>query len=308
MLVPNRHGNSKDYRYGFQGQEKDDELKGEGNSLNYTFRMHDPRVGRFFAVDPLFRDYPHNSPYVFSENRVIDLNELEGLQTGQSNARANRPMRMRPLISRANNYLRGGTVSYASMRTINRILGFSPSFRMKNTMALRNAERNMQEFIEKYNLNPKMFNSESGEPNPVGVAPRSLENLGVWVSFVTDLKENYNLSVKEVQSQGRIDDTNTFVSVSNEYQFDGIMQLKLSLAESAYQKLFDKLVSENIKQNKSEDPLGTSKVSGARLAAKMQLGPSPVELVNEIFKEAKKNGDSKEIRIEVKEQAVINQN
>ena len=80
MLVPNRHGSSNSYRYGFQGQEKDDELKGEGNSLNYTFRMHDPRVGRFFAVDPLFKDYPYNSPYAFSENRVIDAIELEGLE------------------------------------------------------------------------------------------------------------------------------------------------------------------------------------------------------------------------------------
>jgi RHS repeat-associated protein len=78
MLVPNRHGSSNSYRYGFQGQEKDDEIKGEGNSLNYTFRMHDPRVGRFFAVDPLFKDYPYNSPYAFSENRVMDAVELEG--------------------------------------------------------------------------------------------------------------------------------------------------------------------------------------------------------------------------------------
>ncbi|WP_105195176.1 MULTISPECIES: RHS repeat domain-containing protein [Flavobacterium] len=52
-LIPNRHGASNQYRYGFQGQEKDDELKGEGNSLNYTFRIHDPRVGRFLARDPL---------------------------------------------------------------------------------------------------------------------------------------------------------------------------------------------------------------------------------------------------------------
>jgi RHS repeat-associated protein len=80
MLVPNRTGSSTAYRYGFQGQEKDDELKGEGNSLNYTFRMHDPRVGRFFAVDPLFKTYPHNSTYAFSENRVIDSGELEGLE------------------------------------------------------------------------------------------------------------------------------------------------------------------------------------------------------------------------------------
>ncbi|WP_143032150.1 hypothetical protein [Tenacibaculum sp. MAR_2009_124] len=80
MFVPNRHGQADSYRYGFQGQEKDDEIKGEGNSINYKFRMHDPRVGRFFAVDPLFKDYAYNSPYSFSENRVIDATELEGLE------------------------------------------------------------------------------------------------------------------------------------------------------------------------------------------------------------------------------------
>jgi RHS repeat-associated protein len=41
------------YRYSFQGQEHDDEVKGEGNSVNYNYRMHDPRLGRFFAVDQL---------------------------------------------------------------------------------------------------------------------------------------------------------------------------------------------------------------------------------------------------------------
>jgi RHS repeat-associated protein len=77
-IIPNRHGYVDDYRYGFQGQEKDDEIKGEGNSLNYTFRMHDPRVGRFLSLDPLSKSYPWNSPYAFSENRVIDGVELEG--------------------------------------------------------------------------------------------------------------------------------------------------------------------------------------------------------------------------------------
>jgi RHS repeat-associated protein len=80
MLVPRRHGSLESYKYGFQGQEKDDEIKGEGNSLNYTFRMHDPRVGRFFARDPLSAKFPWNSPYAFSENRVIDGLELEGLE------------------------------------------------------------------------------------------------------------------------------------------------------------------------------------------------------------------------------------
>ncbi|MBG6130615.1 RHS repeat-associated protein/uncharacterized repeat protein (TIGR01451 family) [Aquimarina sp. EL_43] len=80
MLQPNRHKDSKSYRYGFQGQEKDDEIKGEGNSVNYKYRMHDPRLGRFFAVDPLARRYSYNSPYAFGENRIIDGIELEGLE------------------------------------------------------------------------------------------------------------------------------------------------------------------------------------------------------------------------------------
>ncbi|MFC5047209.1 RHS repeat-associated core domain-containing protein [Aquimarina hainanensis] len=79
-LMPGRHGNSSDYRYGYQGQEMDNEVKGEGNSLNYRFRMHDPRVGRFFAVDPLASQYPYNSPYAFAENQVIYAVELEGLE------------------------------------------------------------------------------------------------------------------------------------------------------------------------------------------------------------------------------------
>src|SRR5690554_6220331 len=73
------------YRYGFQNQEVDNEIKGRGNSVNYKFRMHDPRVGRFFAVDPLAPDYPHNSPYAFSENVVINAVELEGLEKVEIN-------------------------------------------------------------------------------------------------------------------------------------------------------------------------------------------------------------------------------
>jgi hypothetical protein len=43
--------------------------------------MHDPRVGRFLAVDPLSTNYPWNSSYAFSENRVIDRVELEGMES-----------------------------------------------------------------------------------------------------------------------------------------------------------------------------------------------------------------------------------
>jgi len=68
------------YLYGFQSQERDDEIKGAGNSYNYKYRMHDPRLGRFFAVDPLTKAYPYYSPYQFSGNSVINSIELEGLE------------------------------------------------------------------------------------------------------------------------------------------------------------------------------------------------------------------------------------
>ena len=83
MTMPGRTFNSSEYRYGFQGQEKDDEIKGEGNSINFKYRVQDPRLGRFFSIDPLTRDYPFYTPYSFSGNRVIDSRELEGLEPAQ---------------------------------------------------------------------------------------------------------------------------------------------------------------------------------------------------------------------------------
>jgi RHS repeat-associated protein len=79
MLLAGR-SEAAHYRFGFQGQERDDEVKGEGNSVNYTYRMHDVRLGRFFAVDPLSAKYAYNSTYAFSENQVIAFIELEGAE------------------------------------------------------------------------------------------------------------------------------------------------------------------------------------------------------------------------------------
>jgi RHS repeat-associated protein len=71
----------QEYRFGFQGQLKDNEWTGtEGSHLAFKYRVHDARIGRFLSIDPLTAKYPHNSPYAFSENRVIDAVELEGLE------------------------------------------------------------------------------------------------------------------------------------------------------------------------------------------------------------------------------------
>ncbi|MEZ4850686.1 MAG: hypothetical protein R3B93_19130 [Bacteroidia bacterium] len=80
MQMPGRTYNAGGYRFGFQGQETDDEIYGTGNAVSYKYRVHDARIGRFLSIDPLAPEYSWNSPYAFSENRVIDGVELEGLE------------------------------------------------------------------------------------------------------------------------------------------------------------------------------------------------------------------------------------
>ncbi len=66
------------YRFGFQNQEKDDELKGEGNSINYSFRINDPRLGRWLSMDRLTHLLVNQSPFCFVVNSPIRTIDLDG--------------------------------------------------------------------------------------------------------------------------------------------------------------------------------------------------------------------------------------
>jgi len=79
--VPN---NQPNYKYKYQGQERQDELNLNWDS--FKWRNYDYAIGRFMSVDPLSEEYSYQSPYNFAENRVIDGNELEGLEWVSSNA------------------------------------------------------------------------------------------------------------------------------------------------------------------------------------------------------------------------------
>jgi RHS repeat-associated protein len=81
-LMPERNYNAagkKDYRFGFNGKENDNDVKGvEGGQQDYGLRIYDPRIGKFLSVDPLTDDYPSWSPYPFAMNRPIDGIDLDG--------------------------------------------------------------------------------------------------------------------------------------------------------------------------------------------------------------------------------------
>lgn len=78
--MPGRNFTSNAYMYGFNGKEKDDEVKGSGASYDYGFRIYDPRAGRFLSVDPISGNFPYYSPYHFAGNTPIQALDLDGLE------------------------------------------------------------------------------------------------------------------------------------------------------------------------------------------------------------------------------------
>lgn len=79
MVMPGRQFQSASgYRYGFNGMEKDDEVKGVGNHVDFGARGLDTRLGRWWSVDPLAVKYPFASPYNFALNTPIQAKDPDG--------------------------------------------------------------------------------------------------------------------------------------------------------------------------------------------------------------------------------------
>ena len=72
---------SSGYRFGFNGKLNDDEVFGNtATSQDYGMRWYNPRIGRFFSVDPLTNKYPWYSPYQFAGNKVIAYVDRDGAE------------------------------------------------------------------------------------------------------------------------------------------------------------------------------------------------------------------------------------
>jgi len=66
---------TNDYRYGFNGMERNPELDG---TYTTEFRQYNANLGRWFSPDPLMSMFPHQSPYNFSLNNPINLTDKKG--------------------------------------------------------------------------------------------------------------------------------------------------------------------------------------------------------------------------------------
>ncbi|GAA3937217.1 hypothetical protein GO495_12085 [Chitinophaga oryziterrae] len=71
MLQPDRRYSLGTYRYGFNGQEKSDEINGDGNSYTAQFWEYDSRIGRRWNVDPV-QQIDKSDYSVFYNNPILN--------------------------------------------------------------------------------------------------------------------------------------------------------------------------------------------------------------------------------------------
>jgi RHS repeat-associated protein len=111
MQMPGRHwtaDSSDEYRFGFNGMEKDNEVKGHGNSYNFNARMYDPRLGRFLSVDPKFSKFPKRSPYVGFNNTPIFFVDPSG-ETGVAHVEKNEDGKTTKITIEADIHVKGAS-------------------------------------------------------------------------------------------------------------------------------------------------------------------------------------------------------
>lgn len=77
MIMPGRKYNSNDHRYGFNGMEKDDQIKDvEGSHYTSEWRQYDSRLGRWFSIDPV--NTAGQSPYANNNNNPVLFKDPKG--------------------------------------------------------------------------------------------------------------------------------------------------------------------------------------------------------------------------------------
>ncbi|MCX6232917.1 MAG: hypothetical protein NTZ33_15415 [Bacteroidetes bacterium] len=65
-------------RFGFNGKEKDDEVKGNNNSYDLGARIYDPRIGKMLSPDPKEIEYPWQTTYAYYGNSPISQLDFNG--------------------------------------------------------------------------------------------------------------------------------------------------------------------------------------------------------------------------------------
>jgi hypothetical protein len=142
------------YRRGFNGMEKDDEVKGIGNWYSFGDYGYDPRILQRPLPDPLAAKYPYESPYfVFGGNPIyyIDPNGREKIIALDKNKKEDQD-----IIAGAKKYTDDDAIhifGHGSSKGMTLVMGGT-------TYAIRTAKQ-LDNFLTKYSKTWQ--NKEKGE-------------------------------------------------------------------------------------------------------------------------------------------------
>lgn len=78
MIMPAREFSIGGYRFGFNGMEKDDKIKGDGNSLDFGDRIYDSRLGKWLSLDPQWKKNDFESNYSYTSGNPILYIDIKG--------------------------------------------------------------------------------------------------------------------------------------------------------------------------------------------------------------------------------------
>jgi len=76
--MPGRSLSLSNYRFGFNGKEKKDDIKNIGDSYDFGARIYDPRLSKWWSSDPEEAKNPNESPYGFVKNNPILRLDYDG--------------------------------------------------------------------------------------------------------------------------------------------------------------------------------------------------------------------------------------
>lgn len=162
------------YKFGFNGKEKDDDIKNiVGSSYDFGARIYDPRLGRWLNPDPLAKGYPELSPYNFSNNSPLQFIDKDGNYIDVSVTK----------VTKQNNKV-----------TVNADIKIK--MKIVNLSGQAIAPEKMQKFIEDAKSQTKMIFSGEGSYT---YNDGTLEN-GKLKSVTTDYNLNVSIDLQEVNN------------------------------------------------------------------------------------------------------------
>jgi RHS repeat-associated protein len=148
------------YGFGFNGKEKDDEVKGNNNSYDFGARIYDSRTGRWLSTDPLANKFPNESPYLFAGNNPILYIDPDGKKKVTSNTFVDTKTGVTLTIT----ITEERSLKSRLVQTSAKIFGFIPNHDYSNEYAWYDSEVKNTFYVK----DGKIVGSEYGEEQTIG--------------------------------------------------------------------------------------------------------------------------------------------